>query len=149
MNKEHLKVPQWIPGPPGTGKTSEWLFDKYVECLKKGIRWDRIVVLSHTNVAALAIIESVKKIPEMKDISKSKLDDQICTIHSYFKAEYVKIDKYEKKTLKWDIGKKEIKHGKNIHFIKLFLILMEEKNLLKNIGLIVMQKLTRITVLVH
>ena len=35
MNKEHLKVPQWIPGPPGTGKTSEWLFNKYVEMFKK------------------------------------------------------------------------------------------------------------------
>ena len=90
------KVPQWIPGPPGTGKTSEWLFNKYVECLKKGIRWDRIVVLSHTNVAALEIIKSVKKIPEMKDVSISKLEDQICTIHSYLRAEYINLKKYEK-----------------------------------------------------
>lgn len=96
MNKETLKIPQWIPGPPGTGKTSEWLFNKYVECLKKGIRWDRIVVLSHTNVAALAIIESVKRIPEMKEVSKTKLEDQICTIHSYFRGEYVTLKKYEK-----------------------------------------------------
>ena len=96
MNKEKLKVPEWIPGPPGTGKTNEWLKDKYKKCLEK-YPWDRIVVLSHTNVAANAIIDSIKKIPKMKDVSKSKLDDQICTIHSYFRAEYINLEKYEKK----------------------------------------------------
>ena len=64
MNREELKVPEWIPGPPGTGKTSQWLRDKYKECLEK-YPWDRIVVLSHTNVAADAIIDSIKKIPKM------------------------------------------------------------------------------------
>ena len=95
MNKEKLKVPEWIPGPPGTGKTSQWLRNKYKECLEK-YPWDRIVVLSHTNVAANAIIDSVKEIPKMKDVSKSKLEDQICTIHSYFRGEYINLEKYER-----------------------------------------------------
>lgn len=95
MNKD-LKVPRWISGPPGTGKTSQWLPNKYKECLERKISWDRIVILSHTNVAADAIIDSIKKISNMKDISKSKLEDQICTIHSYFRAEYIKLDKYER-----------------------------------------------------
>ena len=32
----------------------------------------------------------------MKEVSKTKLEDQICTIHSYFRGEYVTLKKYEK-----------------------------------------------------
>ena len=117
MNREELKVPEWIPGPPGTGKTSQWLRDKYKECLEK-YPWDRIVVLSHTNVAANAIIDSIKKIPKMKDISKSKLEDQICTIHSYFRAEYINLEKYETKDHdQFCIENPEMKHwNKKINY---------------------------------
>jgi len=50
MNNE--KIPEFVPGPPGTGKTHRWLKKTYTEFLQKyptGGGWDRIVVLSHTN----------------------------------------------------------------------------------------------------
>ena len=49
MNNE--KIPEFVPGPPGTGKTHKWLKKTYAEFLQK-YPWDRIVVLSHTNTAA-------------------------------------------------------------------------------------------------
>ena len=95
MNKD-LKIPKWIPGPPGTGKTHIWLKDEYTKFLKKNISWERIVVLSHTNVAAKQIIKSIKKIPEMENIPDTKLQDNIRTIHSYFKSKFTRLGKYEK-----------------------------------------------------
>jgi len=90
-----LKIPDFIPGPPGTGKTHIWLKDKYTEFLKK-YPWDRIVILSHTNTAADEIVKAVNKLPELENIPDTNLQDQICTIHSYFKGEYLSIKKYEK-----------------------------------------------------
>jgi hypothetical protein len=95
MNKD-LKIPKWIPGPPGTGKTHIWLKDEYTKFLKKNISWERIVVLSHTNVAAKEIIKSIKKIPEMENIPDTKLQDNIRTIHSYFKSKFTRLGKYER-----------------------------------------------------
>jgi len=89
------KVPEFVPGPPGTGKTHIWLKDKYAEFLKAGYEWDRIVVLSHTNTAANEIVKAVKNLPQLKDVPDTKLQDQICTIHSYFRAEYLPLQKYE------------------------------------------------------
>ena len=89
-----LKIPSFIPGPPGTGKTHKWLKNKYIEFLKK-YPWDRIVILSHTNTAADEIVKAVNKLPELENIPDTNLQDQICTIHSYFKAEYLNIKKYE------------------------------------------------------
>ena len=100
----NLKIPNFIPGPPGTGKTHKWLKNKYVNLLKK-YPWDRIVILSHTNTAAEEIVKAVKKvnketglpdIPELKNVPDTNLQDQICTIHSYFRAEYLNIKKYER-----------------------------------------------------
>jgi len=91
-----LKIPNFIPGPPGTGKTHKWLKNKYAGFLKK-YPWDRIVILSHTNTAADEIIKAVNKLPEIADKPDTHLQDQICTIHSYFRAEYVSINKYERK----------------------------------------------------
>ena len=90
----NLKIPKFIPGPPGTGKTHVWLKNKYTELLKK-YPWDRIVILSHTNTAADEIIKAVNKLPEIKNVPDTNLQDQICTIHSYFRAEYLHIKKYE------------------------------------------------------
>ena len=41
-------TPKFISGPPGTGKTSTWLTNKYVELLNK-YSHSNILVLSHTN----------------------------------------------------------------------------------------------------
>ena len=89
-----LKIPNFIPGPPGTGKTHKWLKNKYADFLKQ-YPWDRIVILSHTNTAADEIIKAVNKLPELENIPDTNLQDQICTIHSYFKGEYLSIKKYE------------------------------------------------------
>ena len=89
------KTPEFVPGPPGTGKTHVWLKDKYAEFLEAGYEWDRIVVLSHTNTAAEEIVKAVKNLPQLKDVPDTKLEDQICTIHSYFRAEYLPLQKYE------------------------------------------------------
>jgi hypothetical protein len=80
----NLKIPNFIPGPPGTGKTHKWLKNKYVDLLKK-YPWDRI-----------EIIKAVNKLPELKNVPDTNLQDQICTIHSYFRAEYLNIKKYER-----------------------------------------------------
>ena len=55
----NLKTPEFIPGPPGTGKTHRWLKKNYANFLKK-YPWERIVVLSHTVLAAKEIIKAVK-----------------------------------------------------------------------------------------
>ena len=90
------KIPEFVPGPPGTGKTHVWLKDKYAEFLEAGYEWDRIVVLSHTNTAAEEIVKAVKNLPQLKNVPDTKLEDQICTIHSYFRGEYLPLQKYEK-----------------------------------------------------
>ncbi len=90
------KVPEFIPGPPGTGKTHRWLKNNYTGFLQEST-WDRIVVLSHTNTAAKEIIKAVNNLPKLKNIPDTKLEDQICTIHSYFRGEYLPLQKYEKK----------------------------------------------------
>jgi superfamily I DNA/RNA helicase len=115
-----LKIPSFIPGPPGTGKTHKWLKNKYIEFLKK-YPWDRIVILSHTNTAADEIVKAVNKLPELENIPDTNLQDQICTIHSYFKAEYLNIKKYEhedhkafcKENLGMNIIKKNISWDKH------------------------------------
>ena len=91
----NIKTPEFIPGPPGTGKTHIWLKDKYAELLKK-YSWERIVVLSHTVLAAKEIRKAVKGLPEIQSVPDTRLEDQICTIHAYFKAEYLPLQKYEK-----------------------------------------------------
>ena len=99
------KIPEFIPGPPGTGKTHKWLKNKYKELLEI-YTWDRIVILSHTNTAANEIIKAVKSvdkktglptIPKLANVPDTNLEGQICTIHSYFRGEYVDMPKYEEK----------------------------------------------------
>jgi len=46
-----MKQPKFISGPPGTGKTSIFITNKYKELLKK-YSHNKIIILSHTNVAA-------------------------------------------------------------------------------------------------
>ena len=90
------KIPEFIPGPPGTGKTHKWLKNNYTEFLQ-GYSWDRIVVLSHTRTAVKELIKAVNNLPKLKNVPDTNLEDQICTIHSYFRGEYLPLQKYEKK----------------------------------------------------
>ena len=88
-------TPKFISVPPGTGKTHKWLRKKYEDLLKL-YSWNRIVILSHTNVASAEIIKAVKKLSELQNISVENLEDQICTIHSYCRSLYVKQEKFDK-----------------------------------------------------
>ena len=54
-------------GPPGTGKTSTFITRKYTELLiNKKFNYKRIIILSHTNVAADEIKDEILKLDEMK-----------------------------------------------------------------------------------
>ena len=83
-----MKQPKFISGPPGTGKTSMFITQKYTELLKK-YSHNRIIILSHTNVAADEIRDEILKLPEMQGVTKKSMKYNICTIHSYCKSRLV------------------------------------------------------------
>ena len=58
--------PRFIAGPPGTGKTHDFILGLYKKLLKEDYPPEKIVILSHTNVAANQIKEAVLKLPEMQ-----------------------------------------------------------------------------------
>ena len=55
-----MRQPKFISGPPGTGKTSKFITSKYLELLND-FSHERIIVLSHTNVAADEIRDAILK----------------------------------------------------------------------------------------
>ena len=55
-----MKQPKFISGPPGTGKTSKFITSKYLELLDS-FTYDKIIILSHTNVAADEIRDEILK----------------------------------------------------------------------------------------
>ena len=79
---------KFISGPPGTGKTSMFITQKYTELLKK-YSYNRIIILSHTNVAADEIRDEILKLPEMNGVTKKAMKYKICTIHAYCKSKLV------------------------------------------------------------
>jgi len=83
-----MKQPKFISGPPGTGKTSKFITQKYTELLKK-YSYNKIIILSHTNVAADEIRDEILKLPEMQGVTKKAMKYNICTIHSYCKSRLV------------------------------------------------------------
>ena len=83
-----MKQPKFISGPPGTGKTSMFITQKYTELLKK-YPYSRIIILSHTNVAADEIKDEILKLPEMQGVTRKAVKYNICTIHSYCKSRLV------------------------------------------------------------
>jgi superfamily I DNA/RNA helicase len=83
-----MKQPKFISGPPGTGKTSMFITQKYTELLKK-YSYNKIIILSHTNVAADEIRDEILKLPEMQGVTKKAMKYNICTIHSYCKSKLV------------------------------------------------------------
>ena len=75
---------KFMVGPPGTGKTSTFITSKYTELLQK-YNYKKIIILSHTNVAADEIKDEILELPQMQGITKKSLEDNICTIHHYCK----------------------------------------------------------------
>mgnify|MGYP001208827078 FL=1 len=73
-----------IVGPPGTGKTHIKIKKLYKEYLHK-YGPERGIVLTHTNVAARELKETITSIEEVKELKKEEefFEDRICTIHSY------------------------------------------------------------------
>tara|TARA_R100000697_G_scaffold51427_1_gene64454 strand:- start:153 stop:1916 length:1764 start_codon:yes stop_codon:yes gene_type:complete len=97
IDKQARKLPWWVSGPPGTGKTRGFIKEKYQKLIEQGVNWERIVILSHTVNAAGEILDAIKEIPMMKNIPDNALENQICTIHSYFNAEGKKRKMYDLK----------------------------------------------------
>ena len=74
--------PRFIAGPPGTGKTHVYIVKLFKELIVK-YDYKKILILSHTNVAAEQILEAVHQLPEMKGVTKKELRKTIGTIHHY------------------------------------------------------------------
>ena len=89
--------PRFIAGPPGTGKTHTYIVEElYPELLLK-YHPDKIIILSHTNVAADQIKDAILALPIMKErgFTKKSMKYKICTIHSYCKNRLLHKDKFE------------------------------------------------------
>ena len=56
---------RFIVGPPGTGKTHIFLVEKYEECFSK-YNPEKIILLSHTNVAVGQILDAIMDLKEVK-----------------------------------------------------------------------------------
>ena len=74
--------PRFIVGPPGTGKTHKRIIKLYKECFPKYTP-EKIVLLSHTNVAVGQILDAIMKLKEVKGYTRKDFEDRICTIHHY------------------------------------------------------------------
>ena len=94
-------TPKFISGPPGTGKTSGFLTNKYLELLDKYTH-DRIIILSHTNVAADEIRDEILKLEKVKEkgLTKKSFKYKICTIHSYCKSKNLNKELFDLKYAK-------------------------------------------------
>jgi ATP-dependent exoDNAse (exonuclease V) beta subunit len=85
-----LNKPRFIAGPPGTGKTHKFIVDKYITALKKYTP-EKIIILSHTKIAAREIREAIFEIPYIEqNYTKKEMESRICTIHTYCKSRILK-----------------------------------------------------------
>ena len=86
--------PRFIAGPPGTGKTHVYIVKLFKELIVK-YDYKKILILSHTNVAAEQILEAVFELkdlkteeglyefPQLQGVTKKELRETIGTIHHY------------------------------------------------------------------
>ena len=58
--------PKFVSGPPGTGKTHIFLTKKYQELLQQ-YDPERIIMLSHTKVAAEELKDAILDLPRSKE----------------------------------------------------------------------------------
>jgi len=86
---------KFIVGPPGTGKTHIFLVEKYEECFSK-YNPEKIVLLSHTNVAVEQILDAIMKLKEVKEkgYRRKFFEDRICTIHHYCRSKLLRKEKF-------------------------------------------------------
>jgi hypothetical protein len=82
---------RFIVGPPGTGKTHIFLVEKYEECFSK-YNPEKIVLLSHTNVAVGQILNAIMDLKEVKErgYRRKFFEDRICTIHHYCRSKLLR-----------------------------------------------------------
>ena len=88
-----MNKPKFVAGPPGTGKTHLFLTKKYKELLKT-YSPEKIVILSHTKVAAAEVKEAILDLQEIKErgLRKKFFKYRICTIHSFCRNKLLKKD---------------------------------------------------------
>jgi len=93
--------PRFIVGPPGTGKTRRFLVDKYKECFSK-YDPDKIILLSHTNVAVSEILAAILNLKEVKERGyRGKFfKDRICTIHHYCRRKLLRRELFSNEDFK-------------------------------------------------
>ena len=86
---------KFIVGPPGTGKTHIYLKSKYKDLLKT-YSPEKMILLSHTNVAADEIREAVEDLPEIKNmkLEENFFENRICTIHKYCQSKLIKKSRF-------------------------------------------------------
>ena len=82
---------RFVVGPPGTGKTHIFLVEKYKECFSK-YNPEKIVLLSHTNVAVGQILDAIMNLKEVKErgYRRKFFEDHICTIHHYCRSKLLR-----------------------------------------------------------
>jgi len=87
---------RFVVGPPGTGKTHIFLVEKYEECFSK-YNPEKIVLLSHTNVAVGQILDAIMDLKEIKEkgYRRKFFEDRICTIHHYCRSKLLRKEKFE------------------------------------------------------
>ena len=88
--------PRFVAGPPGTGKTHEFIVNLYKDLLNT-YSPENIIILSHTNVAADEIRDAILEIPQMKErgLRKKFFKYRICTIHAYCKNKVPLKEKFD------------------------------------------------------
>ena len=93
--------PRFVVGPPGTGKTHKFLVDKYKECFSK-YNPDKIILVSHTNVAVGQILDAIMKLKEVKErgYRRKFFKDRICTIHHYCRHKLLRRELFSNEDLR-------------------------------------------------